>query len=237
MSERATDDYLLYLISSDVVKSRKIKNFKLSRAEKNMLREYNFLYDRRISLDHKIWSMRNTLSDNGIEIEKLNSERDKLSSEIDMYVARPLMQNVLTRKYKRQEIAKPKRVKSALACVRFNKIKIKISLEAMCFIIPLFIQAVLFFIAICDLPYAYYNVLRVVTFFQLGLLCVACFSDPENYIYIGAILAVIVLIFNPIDPFYMPKDTWVIVDTICGFVMLGLCLYFFIMDIIRSRKQ
>lgn len=86
--------------------------------------------------------------------------------------------------------------------------------------------ALLLFLAILDFPYLYYQLLR---WFVCGI---AVYSSNEyfeiGYKKRGWIFAIIALLFNPLIPFYMQKDSWVIFDIIAGI--------FFIISSFDKRK-
>ena len=83
------------------------------------------------------------------------------------------------------------------------------------FVLPLVIAAILF-ISIADLPYGFYNVMRIVVPLLSAIFLVWAFSEIEEFhlMLIPNIIAVI--LWNPILPVYLDKETWVIIDAIVG---------------------
>ena len=70
------------------------------------------------------------------------------------------------------------------------------------------------FLAIFQLPYGYYNLLRLVVTISSGI---SSFSAYENEkVGIAIIFAIICLLFNPIFPIYLDKSMWIPIDIIAG---------------------
>lgn len=74
--------------------------------------------------------------------------------------------------------------------------------------------AVLCFVAMTDLPYGFYRLVRWVA---CGVAIASAIQMHGNkrigWVWIFGIVA---LIFNPLFPFYFPKNTWVIFDAGAG---------------------
>jgi len=89
---------------------------------------------------------------------------------------------------------------------------------------PIFlIVAIALFIAIADMPYGYYQLLR---FFVCGVGAYGAYLCYEQKkIEWAWILGIIALLFNPFMKFYLEKDTWKLIDLIVGIVF---CIYFMI---------
>lgn len=67
-------------------------------------------------------------------------------------------------------------------------------------------------------PYGYYQLLRwVVSGTALFVLWAA--YNLEKKIWVG-LMAVIVILFNPIAPIYLDKETWVIIDFVVAALFL-----------------
>ena len=70
------------------------------------------------------------------------------------------------------------------------------------------------FLAIFQLPYGYYNLLRLVVTISSGI---SSFSAYENEKVGNAIIfAILCLLFNPIFPIYLDKSMWIPIDIIVG---------------------
>jgi hypothetical protein len=75
-------------------------------------------------------------------------------------------------------------------------------------------------------PYGYYILLRwVVTGTALFVLWTAYDSKKTPWLWI---MGVVALLFNPIAPIYLDKDTWVVID----FIVAGL----FLISIFKIKK-
>lgn len=81
-------------------------------------------------------------------------------------------------------------------------------------LIPI-ILIVLFLISICDLEYGFYTFLRICVFVMSLLLafCIYMFDGSTMMIAINVIIAIL---WNPILPIYLDKDTWVALDIIAS---------------------
>lgn len=92
----------------------------------------------------------------------------------------------------------------------------------------LFVVALFCFIAIADLPYGFYILLRWVVF---GVAIAASLhmqvNRRINWIWI---LGIVALIFNPFIPFHFPKNIWRFLDAVAG-------VSFFVLGIIRKYQQ
>lgn len=88
------------------------------------------------------------------------------------------------------------------------------------------IMAALYLIGIADLDYGYYTFLRV---FSMVALPIAVFVYMDTTGKINTIMtyapAVIFILFNPIFPIYLDKETWVVLDLICGTAMIVCGIY------------
>ena len=94
------------------------------------------------------------------------------------------------------------------------------------FLLPLITAAILF-ISIADLPYGFYTVMRIV----VPLLSVICIF----FAYIGkgefSLMLIpnilIVILWNPILPVYLDKETWVVIDVIAGISQILMTFYLY----------
>lgn len=92
------------------------------------------------------------------------------------------------------------------------------------FLLPLII-AVILFISIADLPYGFYTVMRIVVpLLSVIYLFFAFFATDEfRLMHLPNIL--IVLLWNPIAPIYLDKETWVVIDLIAGISQIVMTFY------------
>ena len=83
------------------------------------------------------------------------------------------------------------------------------------------VAGVLLILAIPDglWPYAYYQMLRwAVAIAGAALACEAARHERQGWIWVMAILAIV---FNPIEPFYLGKELWVVVDIMAAAIMFA----------------
>ena len=66
------------------------------------------------------------------------------------------------------------------------------------------------FIAISDLPYGYYTLLRLVLF-SIGTLYLIFFRNVKLPI-VDILVFVVVLMWNPIIPIYLTKEIWTVLN-------------------------
>lgn len=84
-------------------------------------------------------------------------------------------------------------------------------------IIKIVISALLF-MAVLDLPYGYYQFLGITVFIGTVYFIYSEFKLPTKWQL--AIYAVIAILFNPILPIYLTKETWLYLDIISGILLL-----------------
>ena len=92
------------------------------------------------------------------------------------------------------------------------------------FLLPIIIAAILF-ISIAELPYGFYTVMRIVVpiLSAIFLLWAYCEADEFSLMLIPNIL--IVVLWNPIFPVYLNKETWVVIDAIAGISQIIMAFY------------
>lgn len=82
----------------------------------------------------------------------------------------------------------------------------------------LLIPTLLLIIAVGDLDYGYYQILRIIiTIF--AIIFAFIFKDFKNNI-LTTIMIIIAILFNPILPIYLDKEIWVILDFISSIIFL-----------------
>lgn len=92
------------------------------------------------------------------------------------------------------------------------------------FVLPLIIAAILF-ISIAELPYGFYTIMRIVVplLSAIYLFFAFIYTDGFNLMHIPNIL--IVILWNPIAPVYLDKETWVVIDAIAGISQIIMAFY------------
>ncbi|MFZ0454739.1 MAG: DUF6804 family protein [Ignavibacteriaceae bacterium] len=87
-------------------------------------------------------------------------------------------------------------------------------------VIARFITSILLFIALTNQKIGYYKFLRWVVVATAIYTAFIAFSKKES-INLGVwIFGLIAILFNPIVPFYLGKNTWQIADLIVGIIFL-----------------
>ena len=81
----------------------------------------------------------------------------------------------------------------------------------------------LLIIAIFKLPYGYYTFLRWIVFISSGYSAYISFLNQKNIWVI--ILGILAIIFNPIIPIYLKKETWIIIDIFSVFILALSTIY------------
>ena len=92
------------------------------------------------------------------------------------------------------------------------------------YVLPLVIAAILF-VSIAELPYGFYTFMRIVVPLLSGIYLIFAFllTDGFNLMHIPNIL--IVILWNPILPIYLDKETWVVIDAIAGISQIIMAFY------------
>jgi len=84
--------------------------------------------------------------------------------------------------------------------------------------VPCIIAAVMALVAIADLPYGYYTLMRlVVCATAIFVMVVAAKSRQTWAIWANAVIA---LLFNPIAPVHLTKGLWQPIDFIIGVALI-----------------
>lgn len=78
--------------------------------------------------------------------------------------------------------------------------------------------AAMFFLALAPLPYAYYEILRVVACGTFGYLAYVAVQRGAN-LHV-ALFAITAIIFNPIIPIYFDRAIWAVIDASAGVALL-----------------
>lgn len=84
----------------------------------------------------------------------------------------------------------------------------------------------LYCIAIADLEYGYYTFIRIASFVGIPVLAFLWFLISDKFLTpVMIIPAIIFILFNPVLPIYLDKDTWVVLDAICAICLIVLAAY------------
>lgn len=78
--------------------------------------------------------------------------------------------------------------------------------------------AAMLFLALAPLPYAYYEILRVVVCGTFGYLAYVAVQRGANFHV--ALFAITAIIFNPIIPIYFDRAIWAVIDAGAGAALL-----------------
>jgi len=80
------------------------------------------------------------------------------------------------------------------------------------------IAAGMLVLAIADLPYGYYTLLRIVICILAGFTAyTALVSDKKPWLWIFGAIAIL---FNPIIPIYFDKEIWIFLDAITAIMFI-----------------
>jgi len=82
----------------------------------------------------------------------------------------------------------------------------------------LYIPVVLLFIAILNLPYGYYEILRIVITVFAAFFAFKLSTIKQNGLML--IMMVIIVLFNPISPMHLDKGLWMLLDVVSAIVFL-----------------
>lgn len=83
-----------------------------------------------------------------------------------------------------------------------------------------------FLLSVCDLDYGYYNFMRVFAFL-MSVVCAVIFFRKQGFSAIHIPIVAICVLWNPIAPVYMDKETWVIFDVIAALIEFGIGGYIY----------
>lgn len=94
------------------------------------------------------------------------------------------------------------------------------------FFLPLII-AVILFISIAELPYGFYTFMRIAVTLLSAIYLFFAYMIKEKFSMMLIPNIIITILWNPILPVYLDKETWVIIDAIAGFceLVVAFCSY------------
>lgn len=86
--------------------------------------------------------------------------------------------------------------------------------------------------AVLPLPYGYYTLLRIVVSLAAAFICYSVFIEENRVSTWTAVFGFLALLFNPIIPVYLSRETWFALDLAGAtiFFMFGFSRY-------RSKKM
>lgn len=92
------------------------------------------------------------------------------------------------------------------------------------FILPLIIAGILF-ISIAELPYGFYTAMRIVVPILSAIFLFFIYIDKDDFHLMMIPNIIIVILWNPIMPIYMDKESWVMIDAIAGISQIIMAFY------------
>ena len=92
------------------------------------------------------------------------------------------------------------------------------------FILPLII-AVILFISIAELPYGFYTFMRIVVPLLSAIYLFFAYALKDEFSLMLIPNIIIVILWNPILPIYLDKETWVVIDAIAGISQIVMAFY------------
>ena len=86
--------------------------------------------------------------------------------------------------------------------------------------IPCIVAAVFLFLAFLDWPYGYYQLLRLVVTGAAAWVAYIAFTGKKQWLM--AIFIIVALLFNPLVPVRLGRETWAGIDVLCavGFIVM-----------------
>jgi outer membrane protein assembly factor BamB len=81
-------------------------------------------------------------------------------------------------------------------------------------LLPLIVTATMLFIAIASLPYQYYNALKIIVSVASIYAVILSHRYQKKLVILPFIITTI--LFNPLVPFSLTRNIWMIIDIICG---------------------
>lgn len=92
------------------------------------------------------------------------------------------------------------------------------------FLLPLVIATILF-ISIAELPYGFYTFMRIVVPILSGIYLFFAYMQEEEFSLMLIPNIIIVILWNPVFPIYLDKDTWMVIDFIAGISQIVMAFY------------
>lgn len=82
----------------------------------------------------------------------------------------------------------------------------------------LYVPTILLFIAILNLPYGYYEMLRIVITVYAAFFAFKLSAAKQNGLML--IMIAILILFNPISPMHLDKGLWMLLDIVSAVIFL-----------------
>ena len=85
--------------------------------------------------------------------------------------------------------------------------------------IPCIVAAVFLLLALLDWPYGYYQLLRLVVTGAAAWVAYVAYTAKKQWLMV--IFIIIALLFNPLAPVHLDRETWAGIDVLCavGFIV------------------
>ncbi len=80
------------------------------------------------------------------------------------------------------------------------------------------ISIVMLLLAIADLPYGYYTLLRVIITASAVFLVWIAYNLKKTFWVV--LIGIVAILFNPLIPIHLDKETWVVIDLIVAVLFL-----------------
>jgi hypothetical protein len=81
--------------------------------------------------------------------------------------------------------------------------------------------AIVLIVAVFPLPYGYYTFARIATCLTCGILAWTCFAGRPSAPTWGVVLVGVAILFNPLIPIYLKRQTWFWIDLASAIVILA----------------
>jgi peptidoglycan/LPS O-acetylase OafA/YrhL len=81
--------------------------------------------------------------------------------------------------------------------------------------------AIVLVVAVLPLPYGYYTFTRIATCLACGILAWPCFASRPPAPIWGILFVGIAILFNPLIPIYLKRQTWFWIDLACASIILA----------------
>ena len=95
--------------------------------------------------------------------------------------------------------------------------------------------AIVLVVAVFPLPYGYYIFARIATCCACGILAWTCFAGRPSAPTWGIVLVGIAVLFNPLIPIYLKRQTWFWIDLASAAVILAHMV--FVRGLQRGRES
>lgn len=92
------------------------------------------------------------------------------------------------------------------------------------FVLPLII-AIILFISIAELPYGFYTFMRIAVSLLSAIYVLFAYAIADRFSLMLIPNTLIFILWNPISPVYLDKETWVVIDAIAGICEIIMAFY------------